>query len=633
MTLRSRLREAQHRLAENTHQSIIYRDAIRGGGDVAFRATANGAEDFVKLPSPVVTSLSYELNLDSHVAGLRLVANSLELLDANGFPRLRVQTPYLIDSSRKSLPIVLSVEGCAVSTNLAPPFHKRVTAPGSQTCVLHLTWTATAAQYPIVVDPGWMTTDALNTPRFEHIAVLLSTGDLLVAGGQTGDPLSIETTTATTETYSGGVWASSGPLMNDRAIAAAATLANGNVLVTGGLSQAADGAQTILGTSEIYDVAAGTWSASGMLINARSGHTATAVGDGTVLVAGGYDNSGDHYDSAELYSAGNFTAAGTINTSRFDHVGVTLSGNRVLLGAGTNAFSGALASIELYTAGSGWAAADTLTSMSQPRLLMSAAALQNGDVVFIGGYNDTDLALGSAETYHPLTNTWSTGSGTMLHPRYHAVAATLSSGQVLVVGGEDGSGNYRDAELYDPSTTQFSDFCGMSEASAYGHTATLLNDGDVLVAGGHGYQPSRILDSASLFDLSVDAGAVGGLDGGWDFEDASACDHPLSVIVDSGSTSDASDDGGEPIVDAASPESDAGSDSGLPSKPSSGPEASSSAVQTGFFSASGGCNVSTRSGDRGNRSFPVFFGGFAIFFVLIRSRRWQHFARRSRPSF
>lgn len=622
MTLRSRLRESRHRLAEKSQSAILYRDAIDRGGDIAFHATPNGAEDFITLPSPDVTSLSYELALDSQVAGLRLVANSLELLDARGYPRLRVQTPYLLDSSKKRLPIALSVEGCNVSTDPAAPFDKPVLTPGSRTCIMHLDWPASAARYPIVVDPGWMTTDSLNTARFEHIAVLLSSGDVLVAGGQTGDPLSIETTTATSEIYSEGVWAASGSMIGDRAIAAAATLSNGNILVTGGLSQVADGAQTILNTSEIYDVTSGTWSNSGRLINARSGHTATAVGDGTVIVAGGYDNSGDHYDSAELYSAGVFSSAGTINTSRFDHFGVTLSGNRVLLGAGTNAFSGALASIELYTAGSGWAAASALTSMSTPRLLMSAAALPNGDVVFIGGYNADDGAVGSSETYHPDTNTWTTGSGVMNHARYHAVATTLSNGQVLVVGGEDGSGNYRDAELYDPTSTQFTDFCGMSVASAYGHTATLLTNGEVLVAGGHGYSPSRLLASASIFDLSVDAGDLS-TDGGFSLEDAGACDHPAVVIPDSGSPVDAS----APIDDGGSQQGDADVDASAPSKPSRASDASTDGELTGPLTASGGCAQSQRQ----SGSDLVFFAGFAIASVLIRSRRWQKFARRFRP--
>jgi hypothetical protein len=632
MTLTSRLRGSRHRIAEKSQGQILYRDAIPGGGDIAFRATAHGAEDFITLPSPTVTSLAYELTLDSRVAGLRLVANSLELLDARGYPRLRVQTPYLLDSSRKRLPIALSVDGCNVTTNPAAPFDRPVIPPGSSHCILHLNWNAAAAHYPIIVDPGWMTTDALNTARFEHVAVLLSNGNVMVAGGQTGDPTSVETTTASTEIYSGGVWAASGDMNGDRAIAAAATLSNGNIFVTGGLSQIADGTQTILSTSEIYDVASGTWSNTGALMNARSGHTATAVGDGTVLVAGGYDNSGDHYDSAELYSAGVFSSAGHINTSRFDHFGVTLSGNRVLLGGGTNAFSGALASIELYTAGVGWAAASSLTSMSTPRLLMSAAGLPNGDVVFIGGYNDTDGALGSAETYHPSTNTWSTASGTMIHPRYHAVAATLSTGQVLVVGGEDGNGNYRDAELFDPATSQFSDFCGMSEASAYGHSVTLLNNGEVLVAAGHGYNPSRLLSSASIFDLSIDAGALS-TDGGFLLEDAGACDHPAVVVVDSGSMSDASDDGSTPSDDAGSSEPDAGIDASSTHPPTTSSDAATLEPATGELAATGGCAQSPASRSKESGSNPVFFAGFAIMSVLIRSRRWHHFARRFRPFF
>ncbi|MEO7108933.1 MAG: kelch repeat-containing protein, partial [Polyangiaceae bacterium] len=221
-----------------------------------------------------------------------------------------------------------------------------------------------------------------------------------------------------------------------------------------------------------------------------------------------------------------------------------------------------------------------------------------------------------------------TGSGTLNHPRYHAVAAALSTGDVLVVGGEDGSGNYRDAELYDPTTTSFSDFCGMSEGSAYGHTVTLLADGQALVAGGHGYSPSRILGFSNAFDLTVDAGAVPAGDGGFTLDDASACDHPVVVISDSGSPTDASsDDAALPISDAAPTESDADVDANGPSKPPTASDASSSSPESDGFAAGGGCRMTSVS----ERESPVFFAGFAIFFVLIRSRRWQHFARRSRP--
>ena len=622
MTVTSRLRESMHvahiALAGGSFSAA---DAIAGGGNLTLRLTSHGAEDFVRLPSPSRSSMSYELTLDAQVAGLRLVENSLELLDHDGMPRLRIERPYLVDSSNKRLPIALSLEGCAVSMSPLSPFHRPVLPAGSRSCVVRVSWNKNAATYPVVVDPAWSGTDTMSTARYEHAHFLLPNGDLLVAGGLTGDPLALEETTATAEIYSGGVWANTTSLLEPRVLGATAALPNGDLLVTGGLRQDSMG-QTILGSSEIYSVTTGLWTSSGALVNARSGHTATAVGDGTILVAGGYDNSGSHFDSAELYSSGHFALAGAINTARFDHVAVALAGNRVLLGAGTNAFTGALASLELYTAGSGWAAASSLASMTTPRLLMTGTLLANGDVVFIGGYNAADLTLGTSETYHPATNTWSTARGTLVHPRYDAVSTLLRDGRVLVVGGENAAGDFRDGEIYDPTTTTFSDFCGMTDWRAYGHSATLLNDGAVLVAGGHDYLPSRILASSDLFDLTLDAGV-----------DASFCIRPATVdggpLRDAAPDAalDASRDGG---ADArTSPDATSDATTPTPEEDSSADGGSEIDAESVAFVAEGGCSLGPK--DQEPRGTLFFLSALATCVVRQRRRRQKHSGRRFGP--
>ena len=76
-----------------------------------------------------------------------------------------------------------------------------------------------------------------------------------------------------------------GALATARRNAAAVTLADGRVLVVGGT----DAGGAALDTAELFDPATRTFAlvTSSTMAAARTGHTATELGDGRVLVAGG----------------------------------------------------------------------------------------------------------------------------------------------------------------------------------------------------------------------------------------------------------------------------------------------------------------------------------------------------------
>ncbi len=97
------------------------------------------------------------------------------------------------------------------------------------------------------------------------------------------------------------------------------------------------------------------------------------LGDGLVLVAGGYDDS----------MTGNFS----------DPMPITYN-----------------ASAELYNpATNGWSVTG---SMAAGRRDQTATLLGNGQVLVTGGSGPTTLGYSSAETFNPLTGTWS-GAGDM----------------------------------------------------------------------------------------------------------------------------------------------------------------------------------------------------------------------------
>src|SRR6516162_5041260 len=103
---------------------------------------------------------------------------------------------------------------------------------------------------------------------------------------------------------------------------------------------------------------AGTFTPTGDMMTARTGHTATLLPNGKVLIAGGHAccGPGGSFFSAELYdpSTGSFTATGNMSTVRYNHTAILLPDSKVLIaggfcgGVGACTLRGPLASTELY---------------------------------------------------------------------------------------------------------------------------------------------------------------------------------------------------------------------------------------------------------------------------------------------
>lgn len=75
-----------------------------------------------------------------------------------------------------------------------------------------------------------------------------------------------------------------------------------------------------------------------MNVSRTSGHTATLLPDGTVLIAGGATGNGATY-TAEIYNPAtkSFTPTGSLAESRSGHTATALADGRVLLlGGGTD---------------------------------------------------------------------------------------------------------------------------------------------------------------------------------------------------------------------------------------------------------------------------------------------------------
>ena len=299
-----------------------------------------------------------------------------------------------------------------------------------------------------------------------------------------------------------GAFINTGSLTTARSGHTATLLLDGRVLVAGG-------SPGFLASAELYDPASGTWTPTGNLTKGRVVHTATLLPNGQVLVAGGYDGTFS-MSSAELYdpASGTWTPTGNLVTERESHTATLLPSGQVHIAggiaAGTDYIVGIHASTELYDPVSGtWTATGSLAT---GRTGHTAILLSNGQELVAGGFNETSGYLTSAELYDPQSGTW-TATGDLATERKNHTATLLPNGQVLVVGGTT-SGYLASAELYDPASGAWTAAASLTTARD-SHTATLLPDGQVLVAGGYSC-PDGTLASAELYDPTSGAWTAAG---------------------------------------------------------------------------------------------------------------------------
>ena len=224
----------------------------------------------------------------------------------------------------------------------------------------------------------WAEGGLMTIARNMTVSAVLRDGRVLVAGGET--PSGVPTRTA--EIYDPAIdrWTPTGSLTFDNPMAAAVALSDGrvlalqvtdldNVIFGGGLYDPRhetwaevkgppgkwgsavslvalpDGSALLIGGSQDvlrYDPEAG-WSSAGRLETSRPGATATLLGDGRVLVAGGIagsvgDGTARALKTAELFDphTGHSSKATSMPRERTDSVAVLLGDGSVLVAGGAS---------------------------------------------------------------------------------------------------------------------------------------------------------------------------------------------------------------------------------------------------------------------------------------------------------
>ena len=383
-----------------------------------------------------------------------------------------------------------------------------------------------ARLYDPVADQ-WTATGSMLSARYLHCAVLLSSGKVLVTGGQPYRHAGAWQYKAELYDPSKGTWSLTGPSrlasglckrLSNGTVLAAKTLAgdpgfevynpstaawalppsgvpqrdaysmvrlgDGRLLVSGG-------SRAPYADAEVYDPMASRWNATGSMVSLRSSHATTLLADGSVLASAGID-----LGSAERYDPGTntWTAAGNLITPRYGHRTTLLNNGRVLVMGGlNNADDRALASSELFDPATGdWTSTG---SLALPRLHNSATLLADGRVLVAGGRDEGWGIYASAEIYNPATQAW-TATGTLLGKRSEHSATLLPNGKVLVTGGFAAHwGPVASVELYDPATGLWTAMPPMRVPRG-AHTATLLPNGKVLLVGDY----TDNYDTAEIYD-------------------------------------------------------------------------------------------------------------------------------------
>lgn len=327
-----------------------------------------------------------------------------------------------------------------------------------------------------------------------------------------------------------------------RAWHTATLLPDGQVLVVGGVVGLGPSGVTVTDTAALIapdEVEAVRPLGAPIPAEGRAFHTAQALPDGSVLVAGGEGPGGEALASAVRFMppaggdpiAGRFRVQGPLHAarSRFTLSRTGQTANPALVVGGLGA-GGPVAPIELFTtnpAQSGCAGGGNPTDdigcfirpsgveLSTPRWGHGAAVVEGGAAVLIvGGYASADRGAPVAEVARiDLGNFQPTVVGALATPRGEAAVAAIADGAaqpyVLVAGGYDGAQPVtavtRLVPADDPAApgrlryaeAALADGCALSEPR-HGLHAVVLDTRTALLLGGITRSPAGLTGSRRI---------------------------------------------------------------------------------------------------------------------------------------
>ena len=242
----------------------------------------------------------------------------------------------------------------------------------------------------------WIATGSLAAAVSNKSFVALANGAILAVGGQTnGRPA------ATCELYdpATGIWTATGSLLTPRFTTALALLANGKVLAAGGaVPGGGDPPDSGTARCELYDPATQTWSPTGALGEPRSGAAAITLTNGKILLSGDQQRPGFAcYNPATAV----WESIPSPDQPRAFASVTLLPDGKLLVAGGTgipHPFSPTQTAFLFDPDTSRWSPAPDLPV---PRMLHTATLLKNGKLLLTGGRDASNAITQRVDVIEP----------------------------------------------------------------------------------------------------------------------------------------------------------------------------------------------------------------------------------------
>lgn len=287
-----------------------------------------------------------------------------------------------------------------------------------------------------------------------------------------------------------GLWTATAPSKRPRGESGLSLLEDGQVMVSGGVH--IPKGHYVMRSSERYDPMRDVWTDSGSTGTQRRGHTQHTLADGSILVIGGVGGGFarptkqiDRYDPKSK----TWSTLGALQLGRSFHASVVLGTGQLLVAGGQGAEE-ALKSFERCDVKAG-----TCRSMMRPsaRDRPTMSILKTGDVLLVGGQSSRATSA-DAQLFDPSKGTF-TPVGQPQARRNGHTATVLRDGRVLLVGGEKSAA--KSSEVYDPEAKAWAKGPALRHPR-HGHATIVLRDGSALLIGGVGPQGKPVLMSERL---------------------------------------------------------------------------------------------------------------------------------------